>query len=262
MKLSTQEVLDQINQARSKQAREVVLAETAESAFFSPQAREVYKNKNTKQCFSQSCEESERTCPSDSIGPSFQEVRPEGVAGVLPQGEEVSVIPGRENVTSRVYSGIEAYHCQTVKGTKLNLTLQTPHDAQLGVCVLLTAELKRQSRFREIKEYHGDDDYFKEFVKEAIDTLKDNPQEWCIGRAHARGKRSEWFANLLVIACLQHNVITQVKVCLDDEVYDIDLDLELNDNQQKYFHSGGRYGSITSQRKVPRLSTAERTLYR
>lgn len=252
MRLSTQEVLEDIARARS---RELHLAQTADSEFFSPQAREEYKNKKIKQCFSQSCEESERTCPSDLIGPSSRE-SPEGLEGQLSQREEVSIIPPART-TSRAYSGIEAFHCQTSKGIKLNLTLQSPEHAKLGGFVKLTAELKRQSRFREIKEYDGDDDYFREFVKEAIETLREDTIEWCIGRAHARGKRSEWFANILVIGRIEHNVIQQVKVCLDDEFYEIDLDLELNDNQRQYFHSGGRYGSIQTRKKVPRLSTAE-----
>lgn len=270
--ITPEQMLAMINERRNKIAqeytnpRELLLANIQENPTFLQKPREEYKNKRIKEVNNVSRdahEESDGTCPSDPLGSASQGVSPEGLEGQLGQEEGVVEIAAGENYTSRSYSGVEAFHCKTPKGVKINLTFQTPDEADLGACVALTAELKRQERFREIADYEGDEDYFKEFVTQVKKVYqKDHSADWCLGRAHARGKRSEWFANLLVLAKIENGLMTEVRIWSETEDYTVAMDMALNANQQQYFHAGGRYGSVKSKKRVPSLRTAERTLYR
>lgn len=272
--LTAEDILAVVYQHRKDQTRENYTSrddtenrenytsrENTQNTIFSAKPREECKHKNieTEKHISRSSEESNQTCPSDAFDIASLEVSPEGLAVT---GEGV-VLSARENYTSRVYTGIETFHNRTAKGIKINLTLQSAVDAESGACIKLTGELKRQDRFREIADYAGDADYFKQFVvalKQAYQ--KDRQQQWCIGRVHARGRRSQWFANVIVLAQLVDNVVVDVRVWIEHEDYAFNLDLALNTNQQQYYHTGGRYGSIRSNPVVPTLHTAERVLYK
>jgi hypothetical protein len=253
MNYSTEEILSMVANARHKQSFDLEAREVIDLA-----RREKHVNIKTYKHISREHdrEESDGTSPSDSIGPASQK---------SPEGLEEIVITPSDNVSSRAYAGIEAYHVISSKGIKLNLTLQTPADADLGAVVKLTGELKRQKRWREIRPYAGDAEYFQSFVQEIKDQLQtDRPvgHEWCMGRVHTRGKRNAWFANVVVLARIQDNNITQAKICIEDDIYEIDLDLDLNENQKKYYSAGGRYGVIRSAKSVPTLATAARVLYK
>jgi hypothetical protein len=257
MNYSTDEIISMVTHARQQQSFDLEAREVIDLA-----RREKHVNIKTYKHISreEDREESDRSSPSDPIGPASQEVSPEGLRGL-----QESVITPCDNVSSRAYSGIEAYHVKTDRGIKLNLTLQTPADAELGVAVKLTGELKRQKRWREIRPYAGDAEYFQSFVQEIKDQLQtERPDgyEWCLGRVHMRGKRNAWFANVVVLASIQHNKITQAKICIEDDIYELDLDLDLNENQMQYYSAGGRYGAIRSAKTVPTLATATRVLYK
>jgi hypothetical protein len=231
-----------------------------EPAVFLSRPREECKNKKIKEQnnISRLSEESQQTCPSDAFDPG-SEVSPEG----LESSEEGVMLSVRENLTSRTYTGVEAFHNKTPRGIKINLAFQTADDAEFGAVTKVTGELKRQERFRELKDYVGDDPTFAEFVREAKRHFQaDKSIEWCMGRVHARGKRSEWFANVIVLGRLENSIVTEIRVWFENEDYEFKLDLDLNDNQQQYYHSGGRYGKIQSIRKIPTLRTAERVLYK
>jgi hypothetical protein len=271
MNYTSEEVLAKINAARNKldfqNSRENYTSrENEQNSLFSQKPREECKNKKIKKekhISRDAHEESHVIRPSDPIESASLEVSPEGLEGQLSQEEEVLEITEGENYTSRSYTGIEAFHNKTPKGIKLNLAFQTAEDADLGACVKLKGELKRQDRFRELGEYEGDEEYFKEFVKEAKKIYqKDKTNDWCMGRVHARGKRDAWFSNIIVVGKLIDDKITEVTVWIETEKYEFNLDLDLNDNQQEYYHSGGRFGSIKSVKKVPSLRTAERVLYK
>ena len=168
------------------------------------------------------------------------------------------VLSAHENLTSRVYSGISVYHNRTDRGIKLNITLQSQEDVELGACVEITAELKSQDRFYEIKNYAGDDPEYQEFVQAVIKIYRERPETYAIGRAHARGKRSAWYSNTLIVGQLRDGVVVHVTLFLINEQYDIAMNMPLNTNQSKFYHSGGIYGILKSTKKVPSLATAER----
>jgi hypothetical protein len=256
MNYTTDEIMSMVANARHKQSFDLEAREVIDLA-----RREKHVNiKTYKHISREDHEESDGTSPSDLNGPASQEVGPEGLRGL-----QESVITPCEYVSSRAYTGIEAYHVISARGIKLNLTLQTPADAEVGAVVKLTGELKRQKRWREIKPYSGDAEYFQSFVQEIKDQLQtERPDgyEWCLGRVHVRGKRNAWFANVVVLARMQDNKITQAKICIEDDIYEIDLDLDLNENQNKYYSAGGRYGVIHSAKNVPTLATAARVLYK
>ena len=265
MNYTTDEMLAMIQSKRmlmsSESGREVTSrAEPLETADFLSRPREECKHKKIEEQnnISRSSEESHETCLSDAFDPK-SEVSPEG----MESQERGVVLSAREMLTSRTYTGIEAFHNKTPRGIKINLAFQTADQALVGGVVKVTGELKRQERFRELKDYAGDADYFKEFVREARQHFQsDKTTEWCMGRVHARGKRSEWFENVLVLGTITNKVVTHVRIWFEDEDYEFDLDLALNDNQQQYYHSGGRYGEIRSIRRVPSLRTAECVLYK
>jgi len=270
MQYTTEEILAQVAAARTKlnqqtntEAREVTSRENAEILLG---AREVYKDKKIKRYkdISRSASEERENLPSAPIGEktSSSNTSPVGLEEkVVGQEEKVNITPERENLTTRAYTGISAYHVKTDKGTKVNLTIQSAEDAEFGAVVELTAELKHKKRFREIKEYEADAKYFKDSVTAAIEHYRKAPGEHYIGRVHARGRRSDWFADMLVIARMGTNNLEWAQVWLGDDFYDITLDMELNPTQAKYFNSGGLHGNLKSKKKVPTIHTAERKAF-
>lgn len=226
--------------------------------YFSQKPREVSKDKKIKRCKDSSRlseEQAQAEMPSAPVG---RETRDDD----LPIVEDDNKSADRDNLTSRGYTGISVYHNRTQTGVKVNITLQTAQDAKDGYCIEITGELKQQDRFREIKRYDGDDDYFKQFVEYAIEHYRKEPDNYAIGRAHTRGKRDAWFKNTLVVGKLQDQQLAHVVLFLDSDRYDIPLTMSLNTNQQKYFHSGGIYGSLQTVKSVPSLATAERKRFK
>jgi hypothetical protein len=245
-------------------------AKTENSADFSSRPREVYKNKKIKKennisrdaheesdCLEISKEIYPLAEPSDTKPSSSSPFGKE----IDCQGERVSDI-SPATTSSREYTGIIVQHNISNTGIKLSITLQSAEDALYGECIAVTAELKRKDRFREIKDYAGDDDYFKKHVKDVIVAYKEMGDNWCIGRVHDRGKRSSWFANMLVCADVVDNVAREVHLWIgSEELYQIPMTMELSPGQLQHYKSGGLFGSLVSKKRVPTLKQAVRKAY-
>lgn len=228
--------------------------------------REVYKEKKIKRVKDISrnpCEEKvEGEKPSASVGgqTAGSGVSPEGKIESQ-QAERGVDTAARENTTSRAFPGISAYHCKTRTGVKININLQNREDAAQGIFLEVTAELKRRDRFRELREYEGDNDTFKIFARQCVDHYRSLPGDWCIGRAHQRGQRDMWYTDFLVIGRMEQDIVTQVQIWIDDDCYDIPLDITLNANQIRYYHTGGILGSLRSSKTAPSIHTAKRRAF-
>jgi hypothetical protein len=245
---------------RSKQAAPAATFSDEGARTSSSAAREVLKDKKIKRLNDISRAEAHReertNLSSTPIGrqTSSSNTSPEGLVGA----EEDCRNIGPATTSSRAYTGISVQHAKTAKGTKLYITVQTAERAEAGQWLTMTAELKHRKRFREIKDYEGDSPAFKEFVREAIDFFRTKTDEdWYVGRAHERKQRSAWFEDTLIIARMEFGRIVEVKVCMDDECYDITLDLELSASQIAIFHSSGLYGNLKKAKQAPSRHTAK-----
>ena len=253
----------------SSQEREViVLAKSQEKpqdfAYFSGCEREVYKDLKSKRAnnISRSSEESDRTCPSDSLGgrTSFLEVSPEGLEG---QGSGV-MLSAPASISSRSLSGITAQHQKTKKGIKVMLTLQQADEAEYCAYIEVTAELKRSNRISELKPYAGDSEQFAAFYAAAKQAIKDEEdiehrRKICIGRLHERGQRSSWIADMLVIGYLKEDeTLDNIIYYYGGEEYKIKMDHMMSSRQSELYHSNGLYGNLIRQRTVPTLATLKR----
>ena len=227
-----------------------------------PQGREKYIQRKREKDVSRGCEEKEIGLPSAPVGGET------AGSGVSPEGKMASQeaergvdTTARENITSRAFPGISAYHCKTATGVKINISLQSQLAAREGTLLEITAELKRKSRFRELKDYAADADTFRRFARECVDHYKSLPGDWCVGRAHERGKRGLWYKDFLVIGQMENDRIVQVQIWIDDDYYDIPLDMPLNANQSRYYHTGGLLGSLRSGKTAPSIHTAKRRAF-
>jgi hypothetical protein len=261
MKLSTQEVLEQVAQARSKQAREQVVAR--ELVLADSNSREVYKDKNIERAKYVSRDEREEleSLTSSPLGPSSRE-SPEGLEGLLAQEEEVSVIaPAR--TTPRI-TGISMQHVKTEKGIKINVAIQDEQDALQGLYSEVTAELKRHGRLRELRRYKHDDCEFEQLYIGLIEELKEltpaQGKRIALGRLHERGIRGKWIANMFVFANLDESgtLVTNALININGQEYEVELNGVLSPSQQKLYHSTGIYGNLASTRPAPTLATLKR----
>ena len=173
--------------------------------------------------------------------------------GLLSQTAFGSVITPRE-LRSR-YSCVMVQHCKTAKGVKLAITLQTPELKRLRV----TAELKRYDRLREVKARLEDSTKFNLFfedTKQAIYAAKN--KSVCMGRLHARGKRSAWYRDTLAVAVVNDlGVVDHVIININHEEYCVELNGQLTDLQSKIYRATGQIGTLQSSRAVPRIEDAE-----
>ena len=252
------------------QSREVVLAEIrekqansrelllAEPQVISHRPREVYKEKNIKRNkdISRSSEETIIPGVSDETQPLAR-----GEASANATLTSSCSLKESINDTSRghTYSGISIQHVKTSRGVKLGITLQTEAMAHTGKCQLLTAELKRRDRLRELKPYSDDSAQFSRLYSETITEARELGNELlCIGRVHERGKRTAWYPDVMCVARLTpQGTAHSVLLLIGDEEYSIDMDHELSPRQQTLYHSGGFHGKIYSTNSVPRLESAK-----
>lgn len=219
--------------------------------------RELLKNENIKKA-------------KDSSRPEDEELAVEKTPSALPvdterQGECLGVVGGDDNksgaantISSRTFTGISAHHSKTNKGIKIHLTLQTENDRAIGEGIVLTAELKRKDRLREIKINENDEVYFQEFVNKAIAHYKQFETPHAIGRVHDRQARSEWYPNFLVVAQMVNDIAVEIEIFYGSEKYVIPMNMLLSPKQQDCYHSGGIYGELKNKRKVPSILTAPR----
>ena len=177
------------------------------------------------------------------------------------KGESGIVIATRE-LTSR-YSGISVQHVNTAKGIKIAVTLQRPDEAPYGDVLLLTAELKRYDRLREIKSRIDDDtQHFAEYLSNVKSQLQQaKNKNVAMGRLHQRGKRAAWLEDSLVVAFFDNKRIARVMLYLATEEVVIELDQPLSQNQQKYYLGLGYQGVVKKGRDVPTFDSLPRTKF-
>ena len=175
-------------------------------------------------------------------------------------GESGIVICPRELTSRDSVAAISVQHSKTTKGVKAMVTIQTATQARVGEATRLTAELKRWDRLRELKPYADDSDAFADMYLGAIEQLKETParnrRNYCIGRLHDRGKRSAWYADMMMLGILDdQDHLKTVMLNIEGEEFEIEMDLTLSDRQTMY-HSQGRHGTLTRSQRAPRLATA------
>ena len=175
---------------------------------------------------------------------------------------ESGIVIAARDVSSR-YSGISVQHVRTVKGVKLAVTLQRPDEAAAGDVLLLTAELKRYDRLREIRARPDDDsEAFAKYLSNVKTQLQEcQNKNVAMGRLHQRGKRAAWFEDSLVVAFFDNTQVTRVMLYLATEEVVIELDQQLSENQQKYYWALGYQGVIKKGRAVPTFDSAPRTKF-
>lgn len=162
------------------------------------------------------------------------------------------ITPAR--TTSR-YTGISVQHARTSKGVKLSITLQTAEQAEFGGCHLVTAELKRYDRLREVRVREDDSDHFAQYLEQAIQSIREEQNKFaCVGRLHERNKRTQWLQDAVAIGIMNNEHIVQVLLYLEGEEYAVSLDQELSTRQARHYHTAGIVGSIKSATRAPRLS--------
>lgn len=251
------------------------MANSENQDIFSSQPREVYKEQKIKRekhssRSSEELGEPKESSDEDSSLPGHSPIRtsltanqalPVLLAENISQEEGVSCSPPART-SSRTYSGITVQHNQSKQGIKLSITLQTPDERHNNVGLMLTAELKRYDRLREIKDYTPDTEEFKALIKSHIDDISQLPKEhrekFCVGRLHDRGQRGGWYQNALAIATMDNNIIKKVFLYLDTEEYEIEMDLILSPTQESMYHSSGVYGEVILVPVAPSLKTAVR----
>lgn len=218
-------------------------------------SREVYKDKKTKRHkdSSRSSEEEMELLPSASSGreqPGDQDSQ--GL--VVPQEVGVS---GSAAQDPHQITGISVQHKQSKNGVKIGITFQTFSMQHTGENIMVTAELKRRDRIRDLKVYEYDDPVFSDMFMTAIQEIKDlgtdAGKDFCIGRCHERGQRSEWIPNLYVVASVPNGVAQQVFINYLGQEFIIDMTADMSIEQSRYYHSNGIYGSIKKTGKPKSL---------
>lgn len=130
-------------------------------------------------------------------------------------------------------------------GLKLAISLQTEAMGRKGQLFLITAELKRYDRLREIKSKIDDTSSFAQTLEQAKQEIHaEKDRAMCMGRMHLRRQRSSWIPNALAIARVENEIIQQVILILDDEEYIIQLDQPITDSQRTMYLASGIHGSI------------------
>lgn len=285
--MENQDILALIERRRGEieaESREVVIAEPREVVVAegdkindlrcdlnaeSTLPREVLKNKKIKQLISRPREDNEGRRSSDEdlplagASPTPAESStpvPENPKG--PAGERGSVVPAAATISSRV-AAITAQHNKTTRGVKVSLTIQTPEDQAAGVALKLTAELKRSNRLREVRAVADDSEMFQEFLRQARESITELADEersrWVMGRCHARGSRSSWFKDMLVIGQMDSGRITTLLVYIEGEEIEIGLaDGDLTARQRDLYNSSGQVGQLRMRQTSPSFGTAQR----
>ena len=234
--------------------------------------REVLKEKKNKRnnYFSRSSEESVSLEVSEETyllasGPSDDDFVSERPLG---QTAFDSISPAPRELSSRVFTAISAQHNHTAKGIKVSVTLQTAEDAELGLVKLLTAELKRWDRIRELKPYEHDTDFFAEFYKKSLEDIRTDTapsvrSRVCVGRLHTRGRRSAWMADMIIVGWLSDlDTLERVLFYYGTEEYDIAMDMPLSPRQSDIYRSAGLWGQIKTAQVRPTLNSIQSQPFR
>jgi hypothetical protein len=229
-------------------------------------SREQYKNKSIKQYISPASEDSigvevsGETCllaqrqASDPVAFAFSKTSLESeTSSPRSQGaEEGNVISPREQYTR--WSGISVHHVKTRKGVKIGISLQKPAWVREGRLLQITAELKRYDRLREVKPVEDDSEFFAKYlvgVKQLLHDQRDRTA--CLGRAHQRGARKAWIQDTLVLAYLKDSQVVSITMFVEGEQFTIPMTHEMSEQQSQVYHSTGMHGTISFNRRSPRL---------
>jgi len=158
-----------------------------------------------------------------------------------------------------IYRSVTVQQCrpgQQRAGLRLHISLQTAAHQANGERLLVTAELKRYDRLREVKSRLTDSSQFAcllEDAKRDIHTAKN--RDLCLGRIHYRGKRSAWIQDAMVVAHLVADRAAWVLLYLEHEQYHIEMDRPLTAAQQAVYVAAGQQGDLINSLEVaPRLS--------
>ena len=168
------------------------------------------------------------------------------------QQEVIVNSPAREQELARTFCGILAQHSKSKTGVKVFLTIQR-FNHNPGQVQLITAELKRSDRLREVKPVEGDSEMFIKNLNDIKDQLYEIPKHqrgnMCLGRAHKRGKRDQWISDLFVFGKFNDcGEIEYITVQFKDEEYEIYLTSELSSFQEGKFLTTGRYGEVKTSK--------------
>jgi len=177
-------------------------------------------------------------------------------SGAVAQKDFGSIITPPRELTYRSVTVQQCRPGQQRAGVRLHISLQTAiHQAQ-GERLLVTAELKRYDRLREVKSRLTDSSLFAQLLETAkrdIHTAKN--RDLCLGRIHYRGKRSAWIQDAMVVAHLVEDRATWVLLYLEHEQYHIEMDRPLTPAQQAVYVASGQQGDLINSAEVaPRLS--------
>jgi hypothetical protein len=256
MNYTTEDLLRDIGFANTS-SRETGVDADKTAARTTSRAREVFKKVKSKKVNNSSLQ-SEEPNGFDSVTSCLASANSIGSSQVARHNEIVS---------SREIAGITAQHVRTAKGIKVSLSIQTQQARSTGDFASLTAELKRHSRLRELKRYAGDTAVFEQHYVDTVDSLKQlTPEQGrhvCCGRIHQRGKRSAWFADMMVVGTLDTTgtCLESIIVYSGLEEYQIEMRQELTERQTAGYHCAGIYGEIRTNAVVPRLETAARRTF-
>lgn len=262
METTKKHILDLLN------AREL---QTAKSSFLPQNPREVLKEEKTKRLNYVSRSESEETgcvkVSDETCLLASTSSTPRALVSQEISLESETSSPGEEALSissSRGFTGISLQHSRPRKGkggVKVMVNLQSPEQAQQGDVTLLTAELKRWDRLRELRDYEPDSEEFAELWTETIQTLKSMPAQqrrsWVLGRLHDRGSRSEWYPDMMLLGRLDdQDQLIECLLNINGEEYQIAMTASMSDKQLKSYYTSGIHGVLRNNRPVPSLKTA------
>ena len=250
-----QQILDRINNHPNNplsggldfSERELVLAELKVNSHKVREVSKEVKNQRYKE-----------TSRHDEEEMGFTNQTEENYKTAVVSASVTKEVPALE-LSSRTYTGISVQHCRTKTGVRLAITLQTASAALEGAVTLLTAELKRYDRLREIRARDDvDSDWFHDHLDDTVIMIRESrDKSVCLGRIHARGKRAAWYQDCFVVGFMLDERIGKVILNLEGEVYVIDMELGLSERQLINYVTGGIYGHLKQARSsAPRLANA------
>jgi hypothetical protein len=247
---------------------------TRNSEFFSANPREVSKEEKIKRSNNISRLSEETHCLEVSgetclLGQAQSDILTSSISleEKCFSQEEVVNVKSAASTSSRTLTGITAQHARTARGIKVSLNIQEATDVATGAYSKITAELKRHDRLRELKAYSGDSTAFAQHYTNTITEIKElkpeQGQKFAIGRAHARGSRSAWIANVMVLGELdEQDQLTKIYFYYNNEEYVIDFDQELSPKQKELYYCSGVYGELKRAQAAPTLQSIKKDIWK
>lgn len=232
-------------QQRSGLGTEIVIAPREHIS----REREQFNNSIIKELNNTSLQRSEDETPRQSPLSETPKV-------VVSQEDFGSVITPPRELTYRSVTVQQCRPGNQKAGVRLHISLQTAEHQRQGERLLVTAELKRYDRLREVKSRLTDSAAFAcllEDAKRDIHTARN--RDLCLGRIHYRGKRSAWIQDALIVAHLVAGHADWVLLYLEHEQYHVTMDRPLTAAQQAVYLCSGQQGDLINLLEAaPRLS--------